>query len=306
MTGSLFRQGIIWLTAKPLVRTLVAERGPGRAMASRFVAGETLDDGMRAARALNARGIGAMLDHLGENVSSPAQAQAAADAYVRALRRIEAMGVPDANISVKLTQLGLDVSYDLCLENTERVLRAAGGTLVMIDMEASEYVDRTLEAFEKLRANDPNIGLCIQSYLHRSAADVDRIVRDGAIVRLAKGAYLEPPDVAIHDRAGVSRAYARLGATVLSRGGTLHIATHDPALIEGAKRFIAAREIPRQRYEFQFLYGIRRDLQDQLLGDGYPVRVYIPYGPDWYPYLTRRLAERPANIWFFVSNLMRR
>jgi proline dehydrogenase len=150
------------------------------------------------------------------------------------------------------------------------------------------------------------VGVCLQAYLHRTPADARRIGGPGAIIRLAKGAYLEPPEVAISERAEVSRAYARLGATLLANGTTLHIASHDPQLVAGAKRFIARRAIPRERFEFQMLYGIRRDLQQALHGEGLPVRVYVPYGSEWYPYLTRRLAERPANVWFFLSNLVRR
>jgi proline dehydrogenase len=306
VTGPLLRAPILWLADRPFVRRLATERGLGRRVALRFVAGETLDDGAAVARRLNERGIGAMLDRLGENVTSAEGAAQAAAAYVSALRRIEATGLPDANISVKLTQLGLDVSYDLCLENTERVLRKASGTLVMIDMESSRYTDRTLDVYEKLRANHPNVGVCLQAYLHRTPGDLRRIAQPGAVIRLAKGAYLEPPDVAIADRLAVSRAFARLGATALAAGCTLHIATHDPRLLDGAKRFVAQRAIPRARHEFQMLYGIRRDLQDELRREGRPIRVYIPYGSEWFPYLTRRLAERPANVWFFISNLVRR
>ncbi len=306
MPGPLLRAPILWFTSRPVVRRALVESAIGRRVALRFVAGETLDDGIRTARKLNARGMGAMLDFLGENMSSPEDCSLAALAYVSALRRIHVMGLPDTNISVKLTQLGLGLSYDLCLENTETVLKGSHGTLVMIDMEDHRYTDATIDVYEKLRANYPNVGVCLQAYLHRTADDVRRIARDGAIIRLAKGAYLEPPDMAIASRVEVARNYARLGATILASGCTLHIATHDPALIAGAERFIRERGIPRERYEFQMLYGIRRELQDQLLRKRQPVRVYVPYGSQWYPYLTRRLAERPANVWFFLSNVVRR
>jgi proline dehydrogenase len=274
----------------------------------RFVAGETLDDGIRVAGGLNARGIGAMLDHLGENVGSADQAASAADAYVLAIKRIAEEGLEDANISVKLTQLGLDVSEDTCLENSRRVLEAAAEhrTLVMIDMESSDYVDRTLAVYRALRKDHEGVGVCIQAFLRRSADDVRALASEGAIVRVCKGAYLEPPTVAFPRRAEVDRNYARLAAALLMSGSRVHLATHDERLIDGARRFLDRRGISPDRSEFQMLYGIRRDLQERLLREGYRVRVYVPYGSQWYPYLTRRLAERPANLWFLASNLMRR
>lgn len=306
----LLRAPTVWITERPFVRGLITEHGLLRSVADRFVAGDTLEEGMRAARSLREQGIAVMLDHLGENVSNPEQAAAAADAYVRALKRIRESPELDCNISVKLTQLGMDTSTELCAENMERVLQVAGEadppTLVMIDMEAREYVDRTLDVYLGLRHRYPNIGVCLQSYLHRTAADAARIAGEAAIVRMAKGAYLEPPEVAYSSRREVRRNYARVAATLLSSGSVVHLATHDPALIEGAERFIRQRGLTRDRYEFQTLFGIRRDLQSKLVREGQPVRVYVPYGSEWYPYLTRRLAERPANMWFFASQLLRR
>lgn len=278
----------------------------GRRVARRFVAGETLDEGLGAARGLNEAGIGAMLDHLGENVTSSAQAAAAADAYVLALKRISDEGLRDANISVKLTQLGLDLSEELCLEHASRVLREAGDTLVMIDMEASGYVDPTLAIHRELRESHGNVGVCVQAYLRRTAADVRRLAEERATVRVCKGAYLEPPELAFPDRREVDESYRRCAATLMAAGCEVHLATHDEALIDGAKRFVDRRGIPRERFEVQMLYGIRRGLQRRLADQGYRMRVYIPYGGEWYPYLTRRLAERPANVWFFVTNLVRR
>ena len=251
-----------------------------------------------------------MLDHLGENVESPAQAAESADNYMRALKRIREAPELDCNISVKLTQLGLDSSMDLCLENMERVLQVATesdpATLVMIDMEASEYVERTLEVYLTLRSSFPALGVALQSYLYRTAEDAARIAGPEAIVRMVKGAYLEPPDIAYQARREVSRSYAQISATLLASGAVVHFATHDERLVDGAKDFVRTRSVSRSRYEFQMLYGIRRDLQTGLVADGEPVRVYVPYGTQWYPYLTRRLAERPANIWFFVSNALRK
>jgi proline dehydrogenase len=307
---TLLRGPVLWFTDLPVVRALITESRFGRRFAERFVAGDTLEAGIRAAVSLNGQGIGGMLDHLGENVRSPAQAAEATDAYARALKRIREIPELDCNISVKLTQLGLDASMDLCAENMERVLQAAGGperpTLVMIDMEASEYVERTLGLYMLLRPRYPNVGVCLQASLHRTAGDVARIAGPAAIVRMVKGAYLEPAETALQSRREIRRNFARLSATLLSDGATVHFATHDPWLVEGARRHVRSRGVSKTRFEFQMLYGIRRDLQATLVAEGEPVRVYIPYGTQWYPYLTRRLAERPANIWFFASNAFRR
>jgi proline dehydrogenase len=307
VTGAPLRAPVIWATDLEPVRRFVTRSRVGRRVALRFVAGETVEEGIVAARSLDGRGIAAMLDHLGENVTSEDQAAAAADGYVLALKRIrEAEGV-DCNIAIKLTQLGLDHSLDLCLENTERVLASAepAGILVMIDMESSEYVDRTLEVLRRLRARHDGVGVAIQSALRRSAEDVFTIP-EWAPVRLVKGAYLESRSIAHRSRADVDRAFARLFATLLSRGHTVHVATHDPRLLAGACGLVGRRGLPWSRIELQMLYGIRRDLQQRYADRGYPVRAYVPYGAQWYPYLTRRLAERPANLWFFVSNLLRR
>jgi len=210
---------------------------------------------------------------------------------------------------VKLTQLGLDLGAATCQENMERVLQVAGEAepiLVMIDMEAREYVDRTLQVYLALRERYPNVGVCLQAYLFRTAEDVRRIAGRRAIVRMAKGAYLEPKDVAYQRMPDIRRNYARLAATLLSAGSTVHFATHDPRLVHGAARYVTRRGVPRERFEFQLLNGVRRDIQAELVAQGQPVRVYIPYGTQWYPYLTRRLAERPANVYFFLSNAVRR
>jgi proline dehydrogenase len=304
VTGAPLRAPVLWATELPPVRRIVTGSRLGQRVAHRFVAGETLDEGIGAARSLGRLGIRAMLDHLGENVASAEQASAAADAYVLALKRVHEAEDVDCNIAVKLTQLGLDLSVDGCVENSERVLAAARGTLVMIDMESSEYVDRTLSVLRRLRENHGNVGVAIQSCLFRSAEDVFALP-DDAPVRLVKGAYLEPPSVAYRRRDDVDRAYARLFSTLLARGHPVHVATHDPRLLSGACRQVERRGLPWSRFELQMLYGIRRDLQRRYADRGYPVRAYIPYGSEWYPYLTRRLAERPANLWFFVSNLLR-
>jgi proline dehydrogenase len=276
----------------------------GWRVASRFVAGDTLDAAVLTAQALHARGCATILDHLGENVTTRGHAAEAAAAYVRALDRIESGPGLDVTISVKLTQLGLDFSSDLAAANLERVVDAAGDRVVMIDMESSAYVDRTLAVFGALRERTDRVGICLQACLHRTTRDVEALPH-ASIVRLVKGAYLEPPEVAIEDRGEVERAFARLTATLLARGHTVHVATHDPALLEGARAYVERTGTSWKRIDFQFLFGVRRDLQARYAGRGYPVTVYVPYGTEWYPYLTRRLAERPANMWFFLSNLVR-
>jgi proline dehydrogenase len=301
---------MVWAFERPLVRRLLAEHPVGRQVAGRFVAGDRLEDGMRVASELAERGIAGILDHLGENVDSAAQAADAADAYVRAAKRIEETPGLDCAISVKLTHLGLDTSTELCVEHMERVLQAAARSgdpiVVMIDMEASAYVERTLDVYLRLRERYPHVGVCLQAYLHRTPDDVRRIAAPGAIVRVCKGAYFEPADIALTRRRDVRVRFTGIVTSLITAGSVVHVATHDPALIEGMQGFIRARSISRTRYEFQMLYGVRRDLQAQLVRRGEPVRVYIPYGSRWYPYLTRRLAERPANVWFFVSNALRR
>jgi len=300
------RGAVLRLTEHPLVRRVVTEHGIGRRVATRFVAGETLQDVLEVAAELRVQGLSTMLDHLGENVRAPEHAADAANAYVRALEAIGARRELDAAISVKLTQLGLDVSEELCRAHLERVVSTAdaAGRLVMIDMEASPYVDRTLEIFHDFRARTERIGVCLQACLRRTPEDVFALP-DRCVVRLVKGAYLEPPGIVLTKRRDVDRAFARLAATILARGHLLHAATHDPHLVEGLRRLTRRDAIPASRIEFQMLYGIRRDLQVRLAAEGAPVRVYVPYGTEWYPYLTRRLAERPANLWFFLSNLLR-
>lgn len=306
MNGPVLRGPVLALTRARWFRALAASP-IGRAVASRFVAGERLDQAIAACRALGDDGIAAVLDHLGENVEAPEQAAQAVRDYVRAVERILAEGDVDAYVSVKLTQLGLDFSQDLAAANVEEVLKAAasGDVLVMIDMESSVYVERTLRVFRTLRERHDHLGVCLQAYLHRTPADVDALPT-ASIVRLVKGAYLEPSEVALGSRREVDRAFARLFATMVSRGHTVHVATHDPGLLEGARRYVERGGVDPAHVEYQMLYGVRPDLQTRLAREGLPVRVYVPYGTEWYPYLTRRLAERPANMWFFLRNLVPR
>ena len=298
---------VLRLTQARWFRWVATQTPPGRRVASRFVAGEHLDEAIAAARTLAEDGIRAMLDHLGENVTAPEQAAEAENAYVRALDRIRGEGDLDCMISVKLSQLGLAFSSELCISHMERVMAAASSarSVVMIDMEGSAYVDRTLAIFRELRARHERLGLCLQCSLRRTEADIQALP-GSSIIRLVKGAYLEPPEVALTSRREVDAAFARCFVRLIGLGHTVHVATHDPRLIQGAKRFVERRGVSWSRVEFQMLFGVRRDMQRRLAKGGYPIRVYIPYGTEWYPYLTRRLAERPANMWFFLSNLVRK
>jgi proline dehydrogenase len=303
---SVFRRLVLEAAGHPWMRRLTTRTAPGRALAGRFVAGETLEEAMQVSVELAGRRITAMLDHLGENVATPVQAEAARDDYLAALGAIRGAPSLDAAVSVKLTQLGLDDSIDACLENLEPILDVADelGTFLMIDMESHPYVEATLEVLRRAHERSPRVGVAIQSYLRRSQRDVFHLPA-GCRVRLVKGAYLEPPDIVYVDKDDVDASYARLFTTLLARGHAVDVATHDPRLIDGVRTMVDASAGGWSRVEFQMLYGVRRDLQDTLAGRGYPVRVYVPYGTEWYPYLTRRMAERPANLWFFLSNLVR-
>jgi len=301
-----WRSAIVRVAQLPWFRRLATQTPPGRAVASRFVAGETLAEAMAVARSLRDEGIASILDHLGENVETPVQALSAREAYLRALDAIADAGDLDGAIAVKLTQLGLDDALDVCWANLAPILDAAArsGARVMIDMESHPYVDATLSIAVRAHERYAGAGVAIQAYLMRTEGDAFELP-PGCRVRLVKGAYLEPPDLVHRHKADVDVAFARLFTTLLQRGHPIDVATHDPGLIEGVRERVDALENGWSQVEFQMLYGVRRDLQAQLAGQGYPVRVYIPYGTEWYPYLTRRLAERPANLWFFVSNLMR-
>ena len=308
MTGPLGAT-VLWVTGLPFVRATIERTPPGRALAGRFVAGPSLEDGIRAAQGLHELGISTILDHLGENVTSAAQAAEAADAYVSAIERARSSAGLDVAIAVKLTQLGLDQDVDLCLSNMQRILSAAAeaepATLVMIDMESAEYVDRTLHVYLRLRERYSALGVALQSCLRRTMADAERIAAPDAIVRVTKGAYLEPPEAAFQRRSEVAESFRQIARLLFESGAKVHVATHDERLVDGALDFLRRVGIDESRHEFQMLYGIRRDLQTRLVGRGARVRVYVPYGTQWYPYLTRRLAERPANMWFFASNLIR-
>jgi proline dehydrogenase len=277
-----------------------------RRMAHRFVPGESLDEAIAAARACNHQGMLVSLDHLGENVSSAADAQRARDAYLEIFERIVKENL-QANVSCKLTQLGLDLSVEFCEGLLYSIVERAASydNFLRVDMEGSVYTQRTVELVKRVRARNPAVGAVIQAYLYRSAGDVADILAYGCRMRLCKGAYKEPPEVAFPKKRDVDASYVKLMRMLLPSGIYHGIATHDPAMIGATIRFAAANKIPKDAFEFQMLYGVRTDLQRRLVNDGYRLRIYIPYGRDWFPYFMRRLAERPANVAFFVRNLLR-
>ncbi len=277
-----------------------------RKLAGRFVAGNTLDDAIAACRKIHADGLGITLDYLGENVSSLEEAAQSRDNCLRTLIALQAAGL-EPNISVKLTQFGLDLSEVACEANVAPVVELAAqlGGFVRFDMESSEYTDRTIAMTTRLHAKYGACGTVIQSYLYRSAADIEKLSAAGIRIRLCKGAYLESPEVAFPEKTKVDENYLKLAAQLLDHGTYPGMATHDEKMIAGVKTCVAAHNIARDRFEFQMLYGIRRDLQRQLIADGFRVRLYVPYGDAWYPYFMRRLAERPANVFFIARNMLR-
>jgi proline dehydrogenase len=277
-----------------------------RRLAARFVAGDTLADALEAGRRINREGISLTLDHLGENVTSLEEAKASADVYLRALDELSGHGI-DGNVSLKLSQFGIDLSEQACHANVARVAARAQslGTFVRVDMESSEYTDRTLQLVTDLHAQYGAVGTVIQAYLYRSEKDIEMLCQRGIRVRLCKGAYLEPPEVAFQAKADVDRNFVHLMRILLVSGTYSAIATHNEKIIAEAESFVRARNIPRESFEFQMLYGIRRDLQRRLVAEGYRLRLYVPFGKAWYPYFMRRLAERPANVVFLARNFFR-
>ncbi len=284
----------------------VTSNSTTRRMARRFVAGETLDEAIAAARECNNAGMMASLDYLGENVATTADAQHSRDAYLEIFERVAKEKI-NANVSCKLTQVGLDLSVEFCeglvLSIVERAV--AYDSFLRIDMEGSIYTQRTIELVKRVRARNPAAGTVIQSYLYRSEADITDLLAYGCRIRLCKGAYKELPDVAYPKKTDVDANYVRLMQLLLSSGFYHGIATHDPRMIAATIRHAAAKQISKADFEFQMLYGVRTDLQRRLVKDGYRVRIYIPYGKDWFPYFMRRLAERPANVGFLVRNFFR-
>jgi len=278
-----------------------------RQMARRFVAGVTLDEAVAAARICNNAGMLVSLDYLGENVRTTAAAQQSRDAYLRIFERIAKENLY-ANVSCKLTQLGLDLNVDFCQGLVVSIVEFAASreNFLRVDMEGSAYTEKTLELVRRVRERNPAIGTVIQSYLYRSESDVSDLFSVGCRIRLCKGAYKETDEVAFQKKADVDANFVLLMQKLLSSGLYHGIATHDPQMISATIRYAASNKISKDDFEFQMLYGVRTDLQRRLVADGFRVRVYIPYGRDWFPYFMRRLAERPANLWFFIRNFMRR
>jgi proline dehydrogenase len=304
----MLRAGLLWLSEQPRVFGFVRGNGLARRFASRFVAGETVETAVAACTQLNAAHISTSLDLLGESVTRPEEARAARDVYLRTLDRIRAAGA-NANVSVKLTQMGLDIDEALCIENVSAVVARAreNRSFVRIDMEGSAYTEKTLELFTRTFYPEFGnaVGVVLQSYLRRTAQDVDAMIALGARVRLCKGAYQEPATLAFPRKSDVDASYVACMERLLERGNYPGLATHDERIIARAKAFLQDKRIPPERFEFQMLYGVRRDLQVALRREGYNVRVYVPFGTHWYPYLMRRLAERPANIAFIVGNVVK-
>jgi len=302
----MMRALLIYLSQSKLLARLVTGNPFSRRMSRRFVAGEELAEAVAAARACNQAGMTVSLDHLGENVSTEDEARRARDAYLENFDRIAAENL-DANVSLKLTQLGLDVSDDFCFSLLESVVERAAsrGNFLRIDMEGSPYTARTIALVKRARAKYDRVGTVIQAYLFRSEQDIRDLLAIGCRIRLCKGAYREPASIAFPRKENVDKNYVQLMQLLLPSGIYHGIATHDPRMIDATIDFAAKQGIGKDAFEFQMLYGIRTDLQQQLVRDGFRMRVYIPYGTEWFPYFMRRLAERPANVLFFVRNLFR-
>jgi proline dehydrogenase len=307
------RHILLYLSKATWARNLVSAFPLAKNVSKRFVAGETLDDAMQVTRSLNNRGMHVTLDFLGESVSTISEAKAARDEILRLVDRI-AQEKSDATVSVKLSQLGLKLDPQQTYENIHTIVARAkeNNNRVRIDMEESSVVDVTLAIYRRLRFEEAfdNVGIVVQSYLYRTIKDVEELIQTGDSVRLCKGAYLETADVAYPAKKDVDDNYVRLMKLMLDEkarqnGVFLGVASHDDRMVEATKAYAHKEGIQPSEFEFQMLYGIRRDLQDELIAQGYQVRVYVPYGTAWYPYFVRRLAERPANLWFFLSNLVR-
>ena len=304
----MLRSALLYLSSQQQIFKFVRHNKLAKSFANRFVAGETLDTALSAVARLNSRSITASLDLLGGSVHNEAEARAAGQAYITMLDRIYERKV-DANVSVKLTAMGLDISEELCVAIMHKILQRARdyGSFVRIDMESSEYTQRTLDLFDQrlYPGYRENVGIVLQSYLYRTFADVQHANLIKARVRLCKGAYKEPETVAYPDKKDVDANYVKCMHEMMLKGNYPGIATHDEAIIRDAKAFAKSNDIASNRYEFQMLYGVRRDLQDRLVREGYRMRVYVPFGTQWYPYLMRRLAERPANVAFLTGNVFK-
>ena len=301
----LARDFVFWLSQKKGVTDAIARRGMRHGFAQRFVAGETLEEALAASAELNCAGRQVSLNHLGENVTTREEAEGVKRSYIAETRALHNAGI-DGNISIKLTQLGLDLDHAFCERLTMEIAAAAKelGRSIEIDMEGTAYTDVTLDIFEAVRRRYDDVCLAIQAYLYRSEKDIERLAPLQPKLRLVKGAYREPPNLAIQKKSDVDAAYRRLLERLLDGRFVAAIATHDPAMQEVARELIRQRGLRPGQYEFQMIYGVRRDLQEQVVREGHPLRVYVPFGTEWCPYFMRRLAERPANCWFVVRSLV--
>jgi proline dehydrogenase len=308
----MLKTSLLRLSESPAAKRVITRAPVSRNLARRFVAGDTLDEAIAATRALNQEGLAVSLDYLGESVSTREEAEQATEMAVQSLEAIAAEGL-EANISIKPTQFGLDIDTGFCRANVETVLRRArelgdgeGEIFVRLDMEASDFTERTVRLVEELwEAGFRNVGTVLQSYLRRTPDDLERLLRLGSRIRLVKGAYQEPPTVAFPDKGDVDRMFVEEMKRLLEAGTYPAIATQDEHIVATARRFVWEKGLPKESFEFQMLYGVRRDLQHRLREEGYNVRIYLPYGDSWYPYLMRRLAERPANVVFMAGNVLR-
>jgi len=301
----LARDVVFWVSQKKRVTDAIARRGMRHGFARRFVAGETLEEALAASAELNRAGRQVSLNHLGENVKTHQEAENVMRRYVAETQALHNAGI-NGNISIKLTQLGLDLGRAVCERLTLEIAAAAKalGRSLEIDMEGSAYTDATLDIFETVRRKYDDVCLAIQAYLHRSEKDIERLAPLQPKLRLVKGAYREPPALAIQKKSQVDAAYRRLLESLLDGRFVAAIATHDPAMQEAARELIRQRGLRPGQYEFQMIYGVRRDLQEQVVREGHPLRIYVPFGTEWCPYFMRRLAERPANCWFVLRSLL--
>jgi proline dehydrogenase len=297
---------LLYLSRQKAIQGIMTRFWVTRRVVDRFVSGEEMEDGLNAVRKVNKEGALATLDHLGEEVSEAGEAVAATEIYLEALDLINENGA-DTNVSVKPTQVGLKIDKKLCEDNFTKIIERAKkyDNFVRMDMEGSDCTQDTLDVFKNLRKRYDNVGIVIQSYLYRSDQDVDEVLQLGGRIRLCKGAYKEPKEIAYPKMQQVDESFLQLTEKMLLSGIYHGIGTHDERLIEKTKEFAKNRNIPKESYEFQLLYGIRTELRHQLVKDGYKVRVYIPFGREWYPYFMRRLAERPANLFFFLKNFFK-
>jgi proline dehydrogenase len=302
------RNTLLYLSRHEGLKDFATRFSPFKKMTTRFVAGEDVEETVAAIRELNARGCTASFDHLNEDVTQVSETEEEVREYRRILARIDETGIR-SNVSIQLTQFGLGIDPELTYRNARKVVEdaASRGNFVRIDMEGSNVTQVTIDIFKRLRSefglND--VGIVLQSYLRRTWDDLQDLLRIPARIRICKGAYNEPPEVAFPDKKDVDDNYVRVMQALLASGTYHGIATHDPKMIDATISFAEREGIGKEAFEFQMLYGVRRDLQEQLARDGYRMRVYVPYGKHWYPYFMRRLAERPANVWFVLKNMLK-